>query len=94
MTKKHFLASEVRSRVEKAPPFTKEENCPPALRVGKKKNSEKRLACSAGVFIGRAMLKLEKRGEMGRVKGAGERGGGREKRKHCENEKHPLISRA
>ena len=34
--------------------------------------------------------------EMGRVKGSGDGGGEREEkmpaRKHCENEKHPLIS--
>ena len=36
--------------------------------------------------------------EMGRVKGSGVGGGEREEktpaRKHCENEKHPLIRRA
>ena len=64
------------------------------------------VACSAGVFIGRAngfnresaILKLPKRG--GNEASQEEGGGAEEKeektpaRKHCENEKHPLISRA
>ena len=58
------------------------------------------LACSAGVFLGRAnffqakphvKIWLEKRGENGASQK--ERGKGREERKHCENEKHPLMSR-
>ena len=64
------------------------------------------VACSAGVYYGRtnvfahesAMLKLpEERWKWGESKGAGGGGEREEKtpaRKHCENEKHPLISRA
>ena len=61
------------------------------------------LACSAGVFLGRANFFLAKAhvesrkegGKMWGVKRSGVGGGKREQktpaRKHCENEKHPLI---
>ena len=45
-----------------------------------------------------AMLKLPKRGGNGASQGEGGGGGEKEEktpaRKHCENDKHPLISRA
>ena len=64
------------------------------------------LACCAGVFFGRpnvfarehAMLKLQKAGGNGVSQREWEVGEEREEkttpRKSCENEKHPLISRA
>ena len=64
------------------------------------------LACCAGVFFGRpdvvarehAMLKLQKRGGNGVSQREWEVGEEREEKtpphKSCENEKHPLISRA
>ena len=63
--------------------------------------SSQHVACSAGVFFGRAICSpnrhvetSRREKEMGRVKGGGEREEKTPARKHCENEKHPLIRRA
>ena len=70
------------------------------------RDKKRYLACCAGVFFGRpnvfarehAMLKLQKRGGNGVSQREWEGGEEREEktppRKSCENEKHPLISRA